>query len=105
MSRSSGSLATRGAGGSGLEPEVLDTCQQSMVFSYYCDSASHSMLSRYFRTAQDWTRGGAAVLQLLLHGDLPDPASGELYIALTDGVHSQIVAQPIAADVKGPAAG
>ena len=38
---------------------------------------------------------GLRVLQLLLHGDLPDPASGELYIAVTDGVHSRIVSQPV----------
>jgi hypothetical protein len=83
-----------------LEREILDMCQQSAVFRYYYDNASHSILSRYFDTAQDWTRGGAQALQLLLQGDLPDPASGELYVALTDGVHSQIIAQPAIVDLK-----
>ena len=83
-----------------LELEVLDTCQQSMVFRYTCDRTSHSLLARYFRTGQDWTRGGAAMLQLLWHGDVPDSNDAELYIAITDGVHSQIVPYPIAADVE-----
>jgi hypothetical protein len=83
-----------------LEREILDTCQQSIAFSYHYDNASHSILSRYFDTVQDWTRGGARVLQLLLHGDLPDPASGKWYIALTDGVNSQIVPQPAVVDIE-----
>jgi hypothetical protein len=89
-----------GDAGLALEREILDTCQQSIVFSYYYDNASHSILSRYFDTVQDWTRGGARVLQLLLHGDLPDRASGEFYIALTDGINSQIISQPAIIDIE-----
>ncbi len=82
-----------------LKLEVLDTCQQSLVFNYYCDRTSHSVLSRYFKTGQNWTQGGARVLQLLLHGNLPDPAGGELYVALTDGVNSQIISRPTVTDL------
>jgi len=84
----------------GLEQEVVDTCQQSLVFSYYYDATSDSSLSRSFPTAQDWTQSGVHVLQLLLRGDLPDPRSGELYVILTDGARSQTVALPPAVEIE-----
>jgi hypothetical protein len=83
-----------------LEQEVAETCQQSIVFTYYYDGASDSSLSRSFPTAQDWTRGGAHVLQLLFHGDLPDPQSGEIYIAVTDGISSQVFSDPVVTEIQ-----
>jgi hypothetical protein len=90
----------RGWTGIGLEKEVLDTCQYSMTFMYYYDEFSRSELFRSFESAWDWTQGGARVLQLLLHGELPDPASGQMYVALTDGVNERIVPCSAAAPVK-----
>ncbi len=83
-----------------LEQEVSDTCQQSLVFSYYCDRASEASMSRSFATDQDWTRGDARVLQVLLHGDLPDLESGEFYIVLTDGANSQVVCRPAITEIE-----
>jgi hypothetical protein len=91
----------RGWTGIGLQAETLDTCQNSMVFMYYYDEFSRSELFRSFDTARDWTQGGANVLQLLLHGDLPDPATGEVYIALTDGVNERTLPCPAAVPVAG----
>lgn len=89
-----------GSAGLALEREILDTCQQSLVFSYYCDDLNHSTLARYFDTAQDWTQGGPRTLQLLLHGDLPDPANSELSIGVTDGVNSSFLSQPVVTDIE-----
>jgi hypothetical protein len=91
----------RGWAGIGLEAEVLDTCQNSMIFMYYYDELSRSELFRTFNVAQDWTRDGANMLQLLLHGDLPDPATGEMYIALTDGINERILPCLAAVPVAG----
>lgn len=86
-----------------LKAEVLDTCQYSMVFRYYYDRIWESQVSRDFDlpTGQDWTRGGARVLQLLLHGDLPDPSCGELYVALLDNFNQQTVSQPAVMEIQG----
>lgn len=84
-----------GQAGLDLRQEMLDTCQQSLVFHYSCDRVSHSAVARYFSTAQDWARCGALGLELILRGDLPDPGVGELYVALTDGVHTGMVTGPI----------
>ena len=80
-----------GWSGVSLESTIADVCQHSMIFGYYYDDATRSSVVRQFDEAQDWTRAGARVLQLLLHGSLPDPAIGELYFALTDGVGEQLV--------------
>jgi hypothetical protein len=88
-----------GDAGLALEQEIFETCQQSMAFHYCYDVASHSVLARYFDTVRDWTRGGALGVEVILHGDLPDPAGGELYIAVTDGVHTGIVSRPVVADM------
>lgn len=82
-----------------LEPQVLDTCQHSMVFNYYYDSTTGSKVSRHFREPWDWTQGGTRVLQLLIQGDLPNPSGGELYIALTDGVREQLVTDLVVMEI------
>lgn len=86
-----------------VEQEILDTCQQSLVFRYYCDAASRSAATRYFGTPQDWTGGGVSGLEIIFHGDLPDPAWGELYVAVTDGIHEAIVSRPVQAEMTGRA--
>jgi hypothetical protein len=88
-----------GDAGLALEQEIFETCQQSLVFRYDYDVATHSVLARYFGAVQDWTRGGARGLELVLHGDLPDPSSAEMYVAVTDGVNTGIVSRPIVADL------
>lgn len=81
-----------------LQQEYVGTCQQSLVFDYYSDADSESVLSRSFAAPQDWTRGGARVLQLLFRGDVPDPEICEFYITVTDGVRSQVLSQVVVAE-------
>jgi hypothetical protein len=91
----------RGWTGVSVESQVFDTCQYSMILGYYYDATSRSELVRRFEPAQDWTPGGAQVLQLLLHGPLPDPAEAEMYVLLTDGVNEHLVAGAGVAAVEG----
>ncbi len=67
------------------------TCDFFIGFDYFYDAASWPFVFRLPNPPQDWTRAGAKVLQVLLRGDLPDPASGDLFISLADGTHEQIV--------------
>jgi hypothetical protein len=75
-------------------------CDHSLTFSYYYDQSYHAHVSRRFDPAQDWTRAGAKVLQLVLRGSPPDPVSGELYVALIDNVHAQIVPYAEPTDIE-----
>jgi hypothetical protein len=67
------------------------TCEFFMDFDYLYDASSWPFAFRRLNPPQDWTRMGERVLQVLLRGDLPDPAGGELFIGLTDGIHEQMV--------------
>ncbi len=91
----------RGWTGVSLEKVVFDTCQYSMILGYYYSADSRSELLRRFTDPQDWMRGGATILQLIIHGDLPDPTSAELYVALTDGVNEYVEPCPSLLPVEG----
>lgn len=69
----------------------LRTCDLSMHFHYSYDAADWPYTFRWFDHYQDWMRSGAKVLQVRLSGDLPEAASGYMYVGLTDGAHEQIV--------------
>ena len=66
-------------------------CDLFMNFDYSYDAASWPYAFHQLNPSQDWTRAGAKVMEVLLRGDLPDPANGALFIGLTDGAHEQIV--------------
>ncbi|MEN6425220.1 MAG: LamG domain-containing protein [Phycisphaerales bacterium] len=83
-----------------LEQEIVDTCQQSLVLGYYCDAVTDPSVSRSFGADQDWTRGGARTLQLLLHGDLPDSESCQFYVEVTDGANTQVLSDPVVAEIE-----
>lgn len=83
-----------------LEQEVVGVCQQSLVFDYYCDEVADSSLSRSFETGQDWTRDVALALQLLMRGDLPDSLGCEFYVAVTDGVNTQVLSEAVVAEIE-----
>lgn len=83
-----------------LEQESVDACQQSLVFDYYYDRFADSSLSRSFETGQDWTRGGARAIQLLLRGDLPNSQGCEFYVAVTDGVHTQVLSEAVVTEIE-----
>ncbi len=67
------------------------TCDLFMRFHYSYDGATWPYTLRWFDHSQDWTQRGEKVLQVHLRGDVPDPASGYMYVGLTDGAHEQIV--------------
>jgi hypothetical protein len=74
-----------------LQEANSQTCEYVMDFRYYYDQGSYSQVSRRFDEPQDWMRADAGVLQLLISGDLPDPATGEMYVSVTDDIHEQFV--------------
>jgi len=74
-----------------LGPASSQTCDAFMDFDYYYGAASWSYAFHLLNPPQDWTQAGAKVLQVLLRGDLPDPATGDLFVGLADGAHEQIV--------------
>ncbi len=66
-------------------------CDFFMGFDYFYDASHWPFVFHLLNPPQDWTRSGAKALQVLLRGDLPDPASGDLFISLVGGVREQIV--------------
>jgi len=67
------------------------TCDASLNFGHRYDAVSWPYVLHVFDGPQDWMQAGEKVLQILLRGNAPDPADGEMYIALTDGIVGQMV--------------
>ncbi|UCD50533.1 MAG: LamG domain-containing protein [Phycisphaerales bacterium] len=82
--------STRGRGRVALEAErTYRSCRQSMAFSYYYDAVKYSEAYRRFESPQDWTRSGAALLRLWLHGERDNATEGQMYITVSDGTVEQ----------------
>jgi hypothetical protein len=74
-----------------LDWNVIHSCHQSMLFEYHYDAVYFAETFRSFDPPQDWTRSGAAVLEVMLHGKSGNAVDGQLYLTLSDGTAEQFV--------------
>jgi len=70
---------------------ISHSCEQSMMFYYYCYDYSDAGVTRTFSPAQDWASIGARVLELYFYGTTTNKARGQMYIILNDGSADTLV--------------
>lgn len=64
--------------------------KKSMAFNYYYSGLFYEEALHTFNPAQDWTKTGIEVLELLFHGQ-PFNSHGQMYLVLNDGIAETIV--------------
>lgn len=88
------SWQTRDRAHAALDAEVFRSCRQALAFRYYYDNyylGAYSELQHVFDSPQDWTASGIEVLELWLYGSPGNSTSGQMYVAISDGVTEQTV--------------
>ena len=79
----------RGLASVSIEQRFMLSCVQSMGLWYHYEVGFTSEALRIFEEPQDWTRIGAAALQLMLHGEYDNATTGQMYIIIGDGEREQ----------------
>ena len=85
------SWPVRGWAWTSLAWDIIRSCHQSMLLEYHYDAVYFAETFRRFDPPQDWTRNGAAVLEVMLHGKSGNDIDGQLYLTLSDGTAEQFV--------------
>ncbi len=87
----------RGLASVSIEQRFMTSCVQSLGMWYHYEMGFTSEVVRIFEQPQDWTRLGAATLQLMVHGEYGNATNGQMYIIIGDDDREQVI--PYAGDM------